>query len=523
MKRGGDANRLKESLCVAYIKEKNVEKVEELTKTGTFAEAIYHDIINMHIDLGNTELALNHFERIRSIRPTFKLTRKDAGRLGHLMFKEDREWSEIIRVFIENRQQPIRSDDWNTKEIHFFLEAVANTRNPGELSELFDVLHANNFLIKDSHVAGFMIKAHLKNEDLPNAVGTFEKQFAENKFTSNYLPLMVALLVANDMEGLEKVFKCMQLKYSNGDAVLALVTAFIEIGNLELARVVLNHSASLITDNDFRQHCARCSMFGRHAMLENLISATEGLGYDRSIIYSSLLAHYCAKNQVDQALELWRRQISKNEEPSNDFMIALASCLKKNSLNVPFEVPKPKLKQEEGAGKNAAARSEKVDAALKRWEIAYPKSVRYIYLTSNLYQSLSESKEAAVTEIKLIQVKRRVFDDALRDLVLRLDNDGEIELLERLGNALPTPAKRSIHFGLLLLKAYEKADKWDEFFSLTLAKKRKNLNINDRIPMEDLLVRLQKQSIPLNQCRLRHLTYPFERCTLQWQMPIIFS
>lgn len=505
-KKGRDTLLLRENLCNAYIKEKNVEKVKELTEKWTFGDSVYCNIINMHIDIGNTEHALSQFNEIRAIRPNFKLNRSDTARLLHAMFRDEREWSDIIRIINENKQQAIQSSGSSTKEMILFLQTVVSTKKPEELGELYEVLVANNFLVKDSGVAGLMVKVHLKNKDLPSAVKTFEKQFDEKKFTSNHVPLMAALITANDMDGLQKIFKCMQLKYSNGVAVLALATSLISTGNIQQARIVLKHDAH-ITDHHFRKHCERSFKYKEYSFLEKLLTATIGLDFDCTIIYSCLLSHYCAEKQTDKALDLWRRQRDHNQKPSREFLHGLRWYLTNNDIDVPFPVPEreaplvPPYECNEGVAETESAlRNGDVDAALEHWRKVNTNSTKYISLTSKLVQSLSNNKVAVDVAIKSIVSNRRIVDDVLHGLIKRLAKDGETELLERLGDLLPSSTKRSIQYGMELLKAYEKTNKWDEYLNLALEKKIANENINYRLPMEDLLKLLQNHIMPLEKC-----------------------
>lgn len=504
VKKGRDSFQLKENLCNAYIEEKNVEKVEELVKNYDFSDFIHHNIIKMHIEMSNTELALNHFNEIRETRPNFKLTRIEAARLARAMFMDEREWSEIIRIFTENKQMPLKGQ--NVSEIRYFLQKVAEAGNPAEFSELFDVLVATNFVVKDSHMAGFMIKVHLVNNDLPAAVRTFEKQFDERKFTANHVPLMKALITANDMDKLGKVFKLMRTKYSEGDAVLSLVTSFIQVGNISQARALLENNMSRISDHEFRNYCVRYCNYGEYPVLEGLLSATLGLEYDRSKIYSQLLGHFCDENKIDEALELWRRQCGENEEPTIEFLHTLASHLKKNNLSVPFPEPEatPQLSPLAFPEMRKALQKGDPVAALKSWEHINENHSLYTYYASDLVRLLAKNKrytEAFDISIQTIEAERRVTDVALCDLNQRLAADGHSQLLEQLGEAVPRTTKRSIRFGCELLRAYEKNGKWDEFFNSTLEKRSRNANISERIPMINFLTLLRKQSIPLSQCK----------------------
>lgn len=503
---GRDTVQLKEKLCIEYIRERNTEKIEELTKSCTLSDFVYHRIIDMYTRMGSTENAIRQFDEIRSIRRSFTLPRGETARLANAMYKENREWAEIIRLFTENKQQ--RPEGRNVNDINLFLHTVTNAGNPAELVELYDVMVANNLLVKDSNVAGYMVKVHLVNKDLPSALQVFERQFEEHKFTSNHVPLMSALVAVGDMEGLEKIFKCMQTKFTKGNSVLELVTGLLNIGNVELARVVLKHSRSHITDHDFRKHCERYSTYEKYDMLQHFLNVTGELEYDRSYLYSSLLAHFCAQNETNQALDLWHLQRDQNEEPSCDFLLGLAAYLKGNGLHVPFAIPKPdqplvppNVSLEGIMETKKAIEQGDVDAALQYLNEVNPNSTRFSSLSSDLIRLLLKNKLDRKTEAidivtRNIKLNRKIYDDVLHKLVQQLSADGDIQSLERLGDLLPIPTKCSIRFGSELVKAYQKTGNWADYFSTTLTKKRMNVNVSDRIPMEDLLTLLQNQSIP---------------------------
>lgn len=479
-------------------------------KTCNFSDFIHHNIISMHIDMGSTELALIHLAQIRKARPNFKLTRKEAARLARAMFKEEREWADIIRIFIENKPQ--RMEGRNVLDINLLLQTVAESGNPTEMNELFDTLVENNFAVKDSQAAGYLVKVHLVNNDLSAAMRTFEKQFEEKQFISNHMPLMMAFIVANDIEKLQKVFRLMQSKYSEADAVLSLITSYIRIGNIDLARVLLEHHMPRISDYTFRKYYERYHNYGEYTVLEGLLAATVGLEYDRSVIYTYLLVEFCAQNNTRAAVELWHRQRDNQEESSRNFMQTLSSYLKDNGFKVPFHVPEviallpPHLSPEGIAEMKTALQLEDADGALASWSKINVNSTHYSHLSSDLVRLLSKSKsnhntEAVDVTIKSIEMDRRVSDESLRELVQRLADDGDLQSLEQLYDALPRTTKRSIQFNPELLAAYERSGKWNDFFRIILRKVNYGMYVADRIPKLPLLKLLQKGSIPLKECK----------------------
>lgn len=510
-KKDRDSIHQKEELCITYIRDKNVAKIEEITKSGILGDFVHHSIINMHIDMCSTERALYHLAVVRKTRPNFKLDRSEAARLARVMFREERDWREIVRVFTENKQP--RPNSENVTAIYQFLQTVAEAGNPAELNELFGVLIENNFLVKDNQSAGYLIKVHLVNQDLTEAVRAFEKQYEEGKFTSYHVPLTMALIKANDMEKLRIIFKLMQLKYSEANAVLTLAIGFIQVGKIGLARVLLANMSSRISDNSFHNYWARYHKYGEYSVLQGLLDATTGLEYDRSHIYSYLLVHYCEQNQTEEALELWRKQRDRNEEPTVGFLQRLAAHLNEQNVKIPFRVPEavtPQLASQplpaEERDMRKALRDENADVALKLWGEIKADSTRYEYLASGLVQLLSKGKsnhniKAVDIVLQTIESRKRVNDAALSVLIQRLADDGNSESLERLSDRLPRTTKRNIQFGSELLRAYERCGKWVEFFETTLKKIDLNVNVNDRLHLLGLLNLLQKQRIPLNECK----------------------
>lgn len=99
-----------------------------------------------------------------------------------------------------------------------------------------------------------------------------------------------------------------------------------------------------------------------------------------------------------------------------------------------------------------------------------------------------------------------MFNGPLRHLFQRLAEDGEVQLLDRLGDSLPILTRHNLKFGDENLKAYEKIGKWDEFYKIILEKCEKATddsfeNIEGHIAVISLLKLLRNKSIQLNECK----------------------
>lgn len=535
VERGRDTVRLQKILFNAYIREKNVEKVNELAKSCTVGAGDHRAIINMHLEMGNTDQLLNQLNEVRKTSPNYRLLRFQAARLARAMFEEKREWSQIIRVFTENKQDQLETE--NIADIRHFLRVVTSSGNAEQLNELINVLVENNFMVLDNRTAGSLVSVHLMNKDLPAALRTFETQFKEKGITAAKVPLMKALIEANDMEKLQEVFDMVLSKSSEGGAVLLLAQAFIEVGNIRQARVVLKNNLLRNSQYSFRKGCEYFYQKGEYVVLKGLLEATDGLEYDRRDIYYYLLQHYCKENKSEEALELWHRQLDQDEVPTNIFLQTLASHLNKKGIEVPFDVPmktaepvrstparpttpvktaeNPKpirsntpLSTQELALKNAI-QQEETDVALEQWEKIDSKFSQYVYLSSGLIQLLSKNNrnaEAVNVVTRVTESGKNVNITALRELTQRIVENGEVQLLDRMNDSLSRHTKRLLQLGNANLNVCEASGKWNEFFQNILAKTENATaetidKIDEGIQRQRLLEILQNQNIPLKECK----------------------
>lgn len=101
---GSDTIRRK-ILFNAYIKEKNLVKIDELAKTGILHNQDYSRLIDLVGEIGSVDQVFYYWKQVRETKPNFKLLRYQVARLGLNMLKAKHEWSEIIRSFTENKQE----------------------------------------------------------------------------------------------------------------------------------------------------------------------------------------------------------------------------------------------------------------------------------------------------------------------------------------------------------------------------------------------------------------------------------
>lgn len=59
----------------AYVREKNIVKTNELAKICDAGKRKHSNVIDMHLELGNTDQVLNYLNEVRKTNPDFKFLR----------------------------------------------------------------------------------------------------------------------------------------------------------------------------------------------------------------------------------------------------------------------------------------------------------------------------------------------------------------------------------------------------------------------------------------------------------------
>lgn len=79
---GSDTTRLRKIQFNAYIKEKNLVKIDELAKTVILHIKVYSRLIDLIVEIGSVDQVLHYWKQVREAKPNFTLLRYQVARLG---------------------------------------------------------------------------------------------------------------------------------------------------------------------------------------------------------------------------------------------------------------------------------------------------------------------------------------------------------------------------------------------------------------------------------------------------------
>ncbi|XP_063702468.1 leucine-rich PPR motif-containing protein, mitochondrial [Culicoides brevitarsis] len=387
-KTDSDTTKFKSQLLFSLIRENKVEKleacIEKLTSDGFVMNGgLCAKISEVYAINGNLEKAVETVNKIKQKEPDFTLDRLKSVRIAQLYLDADR--SDDAIKFLEMYKHDKLDVDWESffnykATVWRLLDSIAEKGNAKLLKQVFDTLVAGNYCQPNNQLLGTLIKVHLVNDDLENAIKSFEEICQVYRLTPWRSELACRLIEKEDAAGLQKLTDLSTDIHGEVNSLYDLVFSFIECGRIRQARKILETPGLETRKMKINSACERYAQQGRFQPLEGLIEATKNLNHiDRMDIYYNLLLSYVKENELQKALELWTKLQEENFAPSDKFLITLAEFMKKNDITVRFVVPGaveeskkkeiPKKQQKPSGNENlrafrSALANEKLDEAL---------------------------------------------------------------------------------------------------------------------------------------------------------------
>lgn len=346
--KGENTKGLKRQLVGAYIREKNIEKLEsyisQLQSEGyVLTSGVFALIADMYATNDNLEKAVETTNNIKAKEPDFVLDRIKTVRIAQLYINADR-LDDAIKFLETHKHEELENDsitifNYNTT-LWRLLNSIADKGKTKELRQVFDTLLNGKYCEPNNVLLGPFIKAHLVNDDLEGALKSFEEICQNHRTTPWKNELACRLIQKEDAAGLQKLTDLSTDIHGEVNSLYDLVFSFVECGRIRQARKILETPGLRTRPGRINTACERYRQEGMVQPLEGLIEATKDLNHiDRMEIYYNLLLSYIKEKQPEKALGLWTKLQEEDIAPSENFLIKLANFLRENQLEVPFVVP----------------------------------------------------------------------------------------------------------------------------------------------------------------------------------------
>lgn len=336
---GGNSALTQKHLFLAYIREGNVAEIETLLANSKFSisNSDYALLIELYSKMEKLDEALNMLKRVTASDKKFKLDKIKVAKLVSLMVNNNRDFSEIEALLVAHRQGKAEH------RIFVFEHTLGRLSDAGNVelvNKLFDALVQNSYIEPTVESTGNLVAVHIKRGDLDAAVATYERIAKEFKLVPMTMALLRKLVEDDKIDDLQRVFDVYEKSRGERNALVRLAFVFIECGKDRQARLLFEHESVGNISKEISSECTSYVKFDRLDAALGLLKATEGLYCDRHVIYQTVLAIYCKKNEADKALDLWQQYTDDGMMPKQKFKDTLAELLKKNDIPLPWDESK---------------------------------------------------------------------------------------------------------------------------------------------------------------------------------------
>ncbi|KAK8734064.1 hypothetical protein OTU49_005996 [Cherax quadricarinatus] len=465
-------------LLIAYIRNKDIEKVEEMKKKleaeqYPFGIGIYVLLIDMYVSAGKLTEAVKVLQDLVQREPDSKLTPFKFLRLAQLMVQEG-QIEDAFKLIESNAPESIdeRESVTTTHQCKRILDIFADKGDVATVRRFMDVFLSHRIAQPGSVIFGPLIKAHLNSDDLAGALSDFENIWQEHRVTPSKLELTVHCVKLEDAEKLQKIMDMSIASHGEMNSLYDMVFAFIECGRIKQARKLLETPGLRAFNTKLNIQCQRFLETGRLLELEHLVTVTRDVfDLDRNMMYMHLLTGYKQQNECEKALGIWTSMQEENIEPSETFLIRLGEFLKENGHEVPFIMPEAKqdiIEKEPSVANFRTALTERdfTSAVSIKNKIQLSGGQLNIDDRSKLIEGLVQDSrfgEAASLAREMLSSGTYPHLRILKFLVTNLAKNGDVESVIFLEKYMNDIMKKQIKFDNLLCLAYKVSGRTEEF------------------------------------------------------------
>ena len=204
-----------------------------------------------------------------------------------------------------------------------------------------------------------------EDSNLNEAVDKFEAITAENKIprASQCKGLLKDLIRLKDSDGIQRVVDASSKIIGEEQAYITLAFSFLECQKKAEAKKILSTPGLRYVTSKFSGYVDWLTRSQRLDELHSLVKATVGLfGCDREFLYTKLIAQCQKQNEAARIEDIWTDMQEEGFVPSEDLKTIMGQVLSSNGVDVPFDLPKPEIKnvkEPKDEGKNIKVKENK--------------------------------------------------------------------------------------------------------------------------------------------------------------------
>ncbi|CAH0695462.1 unnamed protein product [Spodoptera exigua] len=346
-------------LLQQYCRDGNLHAARDIAakcqKEGVFLSAgMKAAIFDLHVKLGELDLAEIALADLNKTSPNFTLDEYKVIDFATLMVYRKKIGQAFDLITQQSKKRNVIGGRGIAMNCWRLLDATAAQGSHVEVRKMFDLLVDNKYCKPSNIMLGPLIRVHLKNDNLQEAVNEFVA--LANKYNKTPLKHELLCKILHTMSDGQSEENFLTNEKSNGrlnklaqivlnidkkvhgpgDVQLTIISALAEVGYKKTLRKIFLDPTIKIHPDAIMRRCERFADEKKVKALEVIAECARDLRrVDVIEIYDLMLDVHQRDDNCTEALALWTRMQDQDITPSQKFVHTLITMIKSNNRDVP--------------------------------------------------------------------------------------------------------------------------------------------------------------------------------------------
>ncbi|XP_026212670.1 leucine-rich PPR motif-containing protein, mitochondrial [Anabas testudineus] len=325
----------------AVCAEENLQRALELKQQHEeeMTAGCYATLINLCCRQDNVEEALNLKTELSRKDSSVVL---DAGKYIMLVktLSLNGRVDEAVEMLKEMKEKEVVLNDSHVGMLFHLLNSVVIKGGPSAVQQLQDTIFALGLAKPSANLCSPLITAYLNSEDLSGAVDAVQECQRLYKYLPRLHDILVGLVEKGDTDLLQKAIDFVSQERGEMTMLYDLFFAFLQTGRYREARKIIETPGLRAKPGRLQWFAEKCIFANQMETLEQMVDMTAKLfECDRDELYSYILRLCKETNDWKKAEAVWMKMQEENVIPRERTLRLLASILRSNGQEVPFEEP----------------------------------------------------------------------------------------------------------------------------------------------------------------------------------------
>ncbi|KAM3967869.1 leucine-rich PPR motif-containing protein, mitochondrial [Aphomia sociella] len=349
-------------LLQQYCREGNLAAAKEIAEKcqqeGVCLSAgMKAAIFDLHVKLGELDLAEMALGDLNKSSPNFTLDEYKVIDFATLMVYRKKIDQAFELINEQSKKRHIVGGRGISMNCWRLLDATAAHGSHQHTRRMFELLTSLKYCKPSNIMLGPLIRVHLKNDNLQEAVNEFSRLASKYNKTPLKHELLCAILrsmgdgqsedvfITNEKSNgrlnklAQTVFNINKKVHGAGDVQLSLIAALADVGYKKTLRKQFLDPTVKFHPDALLRRCERFADERKVQALETIAQCAKDLRHiDVDEIYELLLDVYQRDDNCADALSLWNRMQDADVTPSQKFVRNICSLIKANNRAIPSEL-----------------------------------------------------------------------------------------------------------------------------------------------------------------------------------------